>query len=926
MKRAIKVTLIGLGSLVGLVLLLAIVLPLAFKPQVLRFVQSQLNARLQAKVSFEDLHISLLRRFPRLYVSLDKAVVMGPEPFTQDTLAALDRLAVEVNLRSLFHLDNIEVHSILLDHPYAHAQKNALGQVNWAIVKPTDATAQEQTQPQNDTASSHIGLNLQELRIVKACLRYQDDSTGIDASARDLDFLLSGKLNAARSILKMALDVPQANFKSGGVQWAKDVALHFGAKVDADLAQMRFVLQDNELKLNDFGLQFAGQVGLPKDSVVTDLTFQTTKTDFKTLLSLVPALYKRGLADVQTGGVLQLAGWVKGVMHEQEMPNAQLKLMIDKAFLQFPALPKRVEQIGVDLLVDYDGKDLDRSVVNLRRLAASMGANHLTLQAKATQLKRDLTLAAHADAKVELGELKEALPLDSMELQGKLALQANLAASKSLVDAKRYEECRLEGTVDLTQVVLKKVLALPVHVEKLHLTLSPKQVEVNQLQAQAGRSDVKLQGGLRDFLPYLLSQGTVKGTLAMQAHRVDLNELFPATKASAPASDAAAQKPASDTSATTSKDNLAAARRIDFTFNAGIDSLYFQNIAASNVKGAFRLASGKLWLEQVAAQAMGGRMDVRGELNFQDTAAYPMDVTAQLHHVELKQVVTTFTTLAKSFPILEHLQGDVSLSLGAKGALSSSFTPDLMSLNADGTLSTNALSIVGSPTFQKLGAVLQNDMLAHPTLEDFKLPFSMRNGVLSSERFTTSLKGIDAGMEGSVSLEQDVDYKMDLHVPTALLGKASDLMQQGLSKLIPGTQLPAKLPVIVHVTGKVTDPKVSVSLGQDMVASAKQLVQQKVEEVKQQAKETVNKALEEAQAKAAQLRAEAQAKADALLAEAQKKADELVEAAKAKGPLAAAAAKLAADRVLKEAQAQVQQILDKANSEADGLINQAKQQ
>ena len=36
MKRAIKATLIGLGSLVGLVLLLAIVLPLAFKPQVLR--------------------------------------------------------------------------------------------------------------------------------------------------------------------------------------------------------------------------------------------------------------------------------------------------------------------------------------------------------------------------------------------------------------------------------------------------------------------------------------------------------------------------------------------------------------------------------------------------------------------------------------------------------------------------------------------------------------------------------------------------------------------------------------------------------------------------------------------------------------------------------------------------------------------------
>lgn len=930
MKRAIKIALIVLGSLVGLVLVLAIVLPLAFKPQILQFVQAQANEKLRAQVAFEDLSISLFRSFPRLYVALDKAVVMGPEPFAQDTLAAFDRLAVEVNLRSLFHLDNIEVYSVLLDHPYAHAQKNALGQVNWDIMKPTDSTAVEQEEPEADTASStNIGLNLQELKIVKATLRYQDDSTGMDASVKDLDFRLQGRLNAAHSILDLMLDVAQANFKSGGVQWAKEVALHFGAKVDADLDNMHFLLQDNELKLNDFGIQFAGQVGLPKDSVVTDLTFHTTKTDFRTLLSLVPVLYKRGLADVQTGGALELEGWVKGVMHGEEMPNAQLKLLVDKAFVQFPALPKRVEQIGIDLLVDYDGKDLDKSVLTLHKLAASMAGNHLALQAKATRLKSDLTLAAHADAQVDLGSLKEALPLDSMELQGKLAVLADLAASQSLVEAKKYQECKLAGTVDLSQVTLKGVLAVPVAVEKLHVALSPKQIAVEQFKAQAGRSDLKLQGGLQEFLPFLLNKGIVKGNLALQAQRVDLNELFPPSPESSTVSEttASTQAPASDTIATTTNnDNLAAARRIDFTFNAGIDSLYFQNIKASDVKGAFRLAEGKLWLEQVAAKAMGGSMDVKGELNFQDSASYPMDITAKLDHVEVKQVITTFTSLAKSFPVLEHLQGDISLGLGAKGALSSSFTPDLKALNADGALTTNALSIVGSPTFQKLGDALKNDIIATPTLQNVKLPFQLRNGVLSSERFTTNFKGIEAGMQGSLSLEQDIDSKMDLQVPTALLGKASDLMQQGLSKLVPGTQLPAKLPVSVSITGKVTDPKVSVSLGQDLVGSAKQLVQQKVEEVKQQVKETVNKALEEAQAKAAQLKAEAQAKADALLAEAQKKADELVEAAKSKGPLAAAAAKLAADKVIKEAQTQVQQILEKADSEANALISKAKQQ
>ena len=68
MKRGIKIALITLGSLVGLLLVLAIVLPVFFKPQLLRLAQQEISKRVEADVTIGDLHLSLFKAFPRLYV------------------------------------------------------------------------------------------------------------------------------------------------------------------------------------------------------------------------------------------------------------------------------------------------------------------------------------------------------------------------------------------------------------------------------------------------------------------------------------------------------------------------------------------------------------------------------------------------------------------------------------------------------------------------------------------------------------------------------------------------------------------------------------------------------------------------------------------------------------------------------------------
>jgi len=62
--------------------------PVVFKKQISYRVKTELNDRVNARVEYQDLSISLLHSFPNLTVSLKDFIVIGQQEFEGDTLAA----------------------------------------------------------------------------------------------------------------------------------------------------------------------------------------------------------------------------------------------------------------------------------------------------------------------------------------------------------------------------------------------------------------------------------------------------------------------------------------------------------------------------------------------------------------------------------------------------------------------------------------------------------------------------------------------------------------------------------------------------------------------------------------------------------------------------------------------------------------------
>ncbi len=75
-----------------------------------------------------------------------------------------------------------------------------------------------------------------------------------------------------------------------------------------------------------FQLEFTGSVAMIEEGINLVLTFNSPKTDFKHLLSMVPAIYAKDFESIQTSGKLMLDGHVKGLYNENNLPAFNCKL------------------------------------------------------------------------------------------------------------------------------------------------------------------------------------------------------------------------------------------------------------------------------------------------------------------------------------------------------------------------------------------------------------------------------------------------------------------------------------------------------------------------------------------------------------------------------------------------------------------------
>jgi len=412
-----------LGGLITLVVAAAIAIPIIFKDDIQAAIKEEIEKNVNADVYFDtDLFdVTLFRNFPNLTVSLGQFGVFNRAPFEGQVLLAVNKFEVVVNLKSVLFDNQMRIKGILLDEPQINIKVLADGTANYDIAMPsTDTTTVEET-PEEPSTGDNMTFGIDHWEIRNARIVYDDESIPVSAKLLGLTHSGSGDFTLSVFDLKTNTHIDTLAVTFDGINYLNNRTFDADMTLNLDLDQSRYTFKENVIKLNDFALAFDGWFAMPEEGFDMDIAYSSTDNSFKSLLSLVPAVYKSDFNNIKTSGNLSFAGAVKGMYTETSMPAFNLALAVKDAMFQYPDLPSAVNNINIDLRVDNKDGNIDNTVVDLRKLHLDFGSNPIDAKLLVSNLV-NYPIDAQAKATLDLGELSTMFPMEGLEMKGKFSL------------------------------------------------------------------------------------------------------------------------------------------------------------------------------------------------------------------------------------------------------------------------------------------------------------------------------------------------------------------------------------------------------------------------------------------------------------------------------------------------------------------------
>ena len=191
---------------------------------------------------------------------------------------------------------------------------NSEGKANWDILlsSGSQTSATTETPPDEPKGKAERGLRLNDIAIENLFITYNDFQHSTYASIADIDLKLNGNFSETNTLIDIFLALQNISYRHQNRVWINKTDLKWQAVIGANLKEMTFDIQKNDLALNDLKLDLTGNIGIGEDKYKLDLQLNAPDTKFACLLAMVPKSLLHYIEGLETRGDYKLNVTAKG--------------------------------------------------------------------------------------------------------------------------------------------------------------------------------------------------------------------------------------------------------------------------------------------------------------------------------------------------------------------------------------------------------------------------------------------------------------------------------------------------------------------------------------------------------------------------------------------------------------------------------------
>ncbi len=824
MKRKILV----IFAIVLLIIGTLAVLPFIYKDKLLAKVKTTLNKQINAKIDFSDFKVSLFSQFPRVEIELQNISLIGINEFAHDTILSASSISTNVSLMDLLRSKDLELNRLLIENPRIMLLVNKSGAVNWDIVKPAETrTAETASQPGSPEDAFQMKLN--DIRVINLNLLYNDLEMPMKMWVKNTNLRATGDVAGSVTTFDMTADAEEFIFEYDSVKYISNTRVKAETLLKADYDKMSFVFDQGKLRINNLPLEVNGSFEMPTDSMFFDLAFQSEKSDFATILALVPADYQKYLEKADIKGSAEFKGSIKGLFYNEIYPAMDVLLSVTNASFKYQELPESVQDIQVLAQITKSEGDLNLLKVNVEKAHASIKNNPVDLHMSLSELMTDPDVDASFSGIIDFASLKQAIPIDSMDITGILKARLQLAGRMSSIEKREYEKFKSNGEATIRDFrIVSNQLTMPVEISQGQIKANTKQITIDQFDAKIGQSDFSLRGEVSNYLAYIFKNEVLKGNFNLKSAFMNFSELSNIQK---PVQQPVPGQTEAKTSPVAAPDSVTAFQvpeKLDLTFQSAIQRAIYDKMPVSNINGLIKVKDQRLELTNLSMDMLQGKLALNGSYTSNKENKPLFDFKLNMEDMDLPAAYQSLSTFSHYLPIAAKSQGKFSTQLGLSGIMNEKMNLVPTSLNGLGIFSTLNLMIIDSPVFDQIRGIIKKEKLKNVKIDDFTAKFQFENGQLKLNPFKTNIANQQATIYGSLSANREISLNLDFLVNREDLG--ADI-NKGLN-ILPGSQNIKMIEASVILKGSLTNPEISLDLSKARYQIEQEVKKASVEEIK----------------------------------------------------------------------------------------------
>jgi hypothetical protein len=883
-----KKFIIILGVVMLLIVTIIVAIPMMFKSELQQLAMDEANKTVKAKIEMGDFDLSLIPNFPKLTVEISDLTVTGTEQFEGVKLFGVQTISTTVDVMKLYN-GNLEIGEVGFDGMDVNVVVLKDGTANYDIAIESESTLEEEsTETEPTEEATDFKLKLKRYYIHNFNLIYNDMQGDMYFELENMNHDGKGDFTLAQFILETKTTIDAMSFKMEGDELLKRASLNSDINIAMDMDKMRFQFDTTFIQLNALILNMNGWLAMPNDSIDMDLALSTKNNSFKELFSLIPNAYIAEYDDVKVKGSMSMSAAFKGIYYEEIMPAFSVNLMVDKGMVKYPDLPSTIDNIGIDLHVNSPGGDLNRMTVNLKKAHVEVEKNSFDMAVLVKKSITNPTMTGNLKMDFDLATLPKMMPVEEgEEYKGKIQTDMNFKADVNSLDSEQYDKIEADGMFEAWDIAYDDGTGgIPMNISHISMKFDMNKVDLLAFDAMVGKSDVHANGDLENFIPWYMTEATLKGKLNFSSNYFDVDEWMTDEDESEGIPEEIAEETVTEeVMDTTTASTSEIPTNIEFVLNSNMKVLAYDSMDITDLVGTIKVLNGQVYFDGVSLKMFEGTATMDGVFDPTTAPFKPtFDFKMGINDWAINPVANTFNSIESLAPVLKNSTGTFSTNMDINGALDVNLEPILNEVSFTGISKTRNLEI-NSKSLEKLNDITKTKDYNPMKAEDLTISYKCTNGVLEVEPFEIKVGSQKAKVSGYSTLDQDINYMIDTKIKTADMGAGADAVIGQLNGFLNSNgvkaEVPDVIPVMISVTGKMDDPVFKPVFGKgegstEAKEQVKEVIKDKIEEVKKDLKK-------DAQAEADKIMADAKKQQEELMAEANKQAAELNKEAKKLG-------------------------------------------